>query len=74
MGQVTKANMDDVVDYHAPRGDQLTKLIAVRTAERTMINAILENTEPCDDQQVAISWVRAGAMRANAAIILDGKI
>lgn len=74
MGTVTKANYEDVCDYHAPRPDQIPKYEAVRAAEKEFIKVVLENSPECADQQAGIRLIRQGAMTINGAIALDGKI
>lgn len=74
MGQVTSANVDDVMAYHAPRPDQMPKYEAVRAAATAFVKVILENTQTCADQQAAVRLVRQAAQTANASIALDGNI
>lgn len=73
-GQVTLANLEDVVRYHSPRADQIPHYEAIRQAELVFIKTILEHTQACADQQAAVRLVRQAAMTANASIALDGAI
>lgn len=74
MGQVTKENMKDVLTYHAPTEDQLSKYRAIRNEAELFITTILNVCPPCADQTAAIRKVREAMMTANAAIALDGMV
>jgi hypothetical protein len=74
MGQVTKANVEDVVGYHTPRPDQVPHYEAIRAGELAFIRVILEHSPECADQQAGIRLIRQGSQTINGAIALDGKI
>jgi len=71
---LTKANVDDVVRYHAPTDLQIAQIGEIRKAAAVLLNAILEHCPPCADTTAATRKVREAMMTANAAIVLDGLV
>lgn len=71
---VTRDNVDDVFNYHAPDADQKVIYEKLRSSARDFAWAIIDLTPMCADQQAAIRLVREAVMTANAAIALRGKI
>lgn len=74
MGQVTNANVHDVLAYHAPGDAGLEKIANIRVGAEVFAQAILDNAPACADTSAAIRHVREAMMTANAAIVLEGAI
>lgn len=64
---VTKDNLHDVISYHAPDAEQISRIGMIREATEELASAILVNCPPCADQQAAIRLAREAMMTANAA-------
>lgn len=67
-------NLNDVVRYHAPDNDQITKISNIRIAAEEMLREIMTNCPPCADTTAACRKVREAMMTANAAIVLKGMV
>ena len=71
---VTFQNVDEVINYHRPTDEQLSRVQDVRNATTALIQVILMSTPECGDRQAAIRHAREAMMTANAAIVLDGLV
>lgn len=72
---VQKGNLDEVFKHHPPENeDQERSYARIRESGKLLVNAILEETVVCGDQQAAIRKVREAVMTANAAIALKGLV
>lgn len=67
----TKAMIDDLFSYHAPKPGQPERYEAIRAAAKVLASVIVENTEVGADQSAAIRHLRETVMTANAAIALE---
>ncbi len=67
----TKAVIEDLFTYHAPKTGQPERYQAIRDAAKNLANVIVENTEAGADQSAAIRHVREAVMTANASIALE---
>jgi hypothetical protein len=65
---VTKADLDNWFQYHAPQQDQLPKYETIRNAGKQFALTILNNTPPGPDQTAAIRMIREAVMTSNQAI------
>jgi hypothetical protein len=67
----TKAVIEDLFTYHAPKPGQPERYQAIREAAKTLAITIVENTEVGADQSAAIRYLRSAVMTANAAIAME---
>lgn len=67
----TKAMIDDLFTYHAPKAGQPERYQAIREAAKQLAVVIVENTEVGADQSAAIRHLREAVMTANASIALE---
>lgn len=68
---MTRAEIENIFTYHAPRGDQPERYEKIRQAARAMGIVIIDNTQPSSDQSAAIRLLRECVMTANASIALE---
>lgn len=73
MPGLTKDQIDDIFSYHAPEPGQPERYTAIREAAKHFAKVIIDNTQQCPDQSVAIRKVREAVMVANASIALKGQ-
>lgn len=66
--------LPEIFTYHAPKGDQPDRYIAIREKALELARVIVYNTPACADQTAAIRLLREAVMTANAAIALDGLV
>lgn len=69
---MTKEDLENWFTYHAPQPEQIAKYLAIRDAGHDFARVILDNTQICADQSVAVRKVREAVMTANAAIACGG--
>jgi hypothetical protein len=70
---ITKANLENWFQYHAPEPDQLAKYKAIREAALAFAEVVVENTPPCADQTLAVRKIREATMQANQSIACKGE-
>lgn len=70
---MTKDQLNDLFEYHAPTPDQIPKYEAIRAAAKVFAGVILAHTPQSPDQSVAIRRVREAVHVANASIALKGQ-
>lgn len=68
-----QAALDNAFTYHAPRGDQVDRYVAIRGDGLALATRILQSTPRCPEQTLAIQKVREAVMWANAAIACQEK-
>jgi hypothetical protein len=74
MAAITKDNIHEVVQYHAPDTDGLAKIAALRVAAEIFARDILNHCPECADRTVALRAVREALLWANASVALNGLI
>lgn len=57
--------------YHAPKGDQPARYVAIREAAKNLAKVIFDNVPPSADRTAALRKVREAVMTANAAIACE---
>lgn len=67
------AKLEDWFTYHKPEGDQVDRLLVVRSAGMELARAIVLACPACADRSAALRKVREAVMTANASIVLGGK-
>lgn len=70
-GQVTKAEIRRLFEYHKPTEEMQPRFQAIREAGYQLAIAINDNAPAGPDQSAAIRKVREAVMTANASIVLD---
>lgn len=68
---LTKADVEELFTYHAPKPGQPERYQAIREAAKTLANVIVDSTQPSADQSAAIRLLRECVMTANASIALE---
>ena len=63
--------IDAAFTYHAPKGNQTQRYVAIREAAKSLAATIIAYTPVCADQSAAIRKVREAVMTANAAIAIN---
>jgi hypothetical protein len=61
----------DVYTYHAPKGDQQERYVALRNAALAFAQLIVASTPQSREQSVALTNVQQAVMWANAAIAIN---
>ena len=64
-------DLDNVFCYHAPKGDQQERYIALRTKAKELAALIQASTPASREQSVALTNVQQAVMWANAAIAIN---
>lgn len=64
-------NIDEVFTYHAPKGNQPERYVALRSKAKELAHLIVALTPEGADQSAAIRKLRECIMTANAAIALE---
>lgn len=67
----TDADLTNLFTYHAPKGDQLERYQAIRSAALEFAKVIVANTPSSADQTAAIRLLRECVFTANASIALE---
>jgi hypothetical protein len=70
---ITKAQLENWFQYHAPTGDQPEKYVKIREAGLAFATVLVENTLPSADQTDAVRKVREAVMTANQSIACNGE-
>lgn len=68
---ITPAEIDNLFTYHAPKGDQPARYVAIRESAKALALVIVQNTPSSADQTAAIRKLREAVMTANASIALE---
>jgi septal ring factor EnvC (AmiA/AmiB activator) len=68
-----KVSNDELVRYHQPDRDGVIKITNIRQAALNFLNVIDANVPEGKDRESARECVRDAMMRANAAIVLNGR-
>lgn len=69
--KVTLENLKDVVYWHRPNADAVSKFETIAKASEEFMKVILENVPDCADRSTALRSVREARMWSNAGISLD---
>lgn len=64
-------NVNEVFTYHAPKGDQPARYVAIREKAKELAALIQESTPQSREQSVALTNVQQAVMWANAAIAIN---
>ena len=64
-------DLDNVFCYHAPKGGQQERYIALRTKAKELAGLILASTPASREQSIALTNVQQAVMWANAAIAIN---
>jgi len=67
----TMFNVDEVFTYHAPKGNQPERYIAIREKAKELARLIIESTPQSREQSVALTNVQQAIMWANSAIAIN---
>lgn len=68
---MTRAEIDNIFSYHAPKEGQPERYLRLRSAAKFFAQEIIDCTPVCADQAAAIRKVREAVMTANAAIAIN---
>ena len=60
--------LDNVYQYHAPKGDQQERYMVIRNMGATMARCILDRTPKSREQSLALTKLEEAIMWANASI------
>lgn len=63
--------LDAWFTYHAPRGDQPARYVAIRDAAKVFAQVLVDNAPAGADLTAALRKVREAVMTANAAIACE---
>jgi hypothetical protein len=66
-----KLNVDNIFTYHAPKGTQSDRYVAIRDKAKELAQLILDSTPESREQSVALTNVQQAVMWANAAIAIN---
>jgi hypothetical protein len=64
-------DLDNVFQYHAPKGDQVERYQKIREAGKALALVIMNTVPSCADRSAAIRKVREAVMTANAGIAIN---
>lgn len=64
-------DIDNVFTYHAPKGDQPERYVAIREKAKELAALILRSTPHSAEQTLALRDVQRAVMMANAAIAIN---
>lgn len=62
------AQVEKSFTYHAPKGDQPQRYVAIREKAKELAGLILHETPPSREQSLAITALEEASIWANAAI------
>ena len=65
--------LNDVFDYHAPKGDQVEIYEQLRESAKAFASIIMLLVPASADRSAALRKVREAVMTANAAVALEGR-
>jgi hypothetical protein len=65
---ITPREIERRFTYHAPKGDQGERYIALREQGKVLAEAIVKMTPACREQSLAVTKLEEAIMWANAAI------
>jgi hypothetical protein len=68
---MAKLNVDNIFTYHAPKGTQPDRYVAIRDKAKELAQLILDSTPESREQSVALTNVQQAVMWANAAIAIN---
>ena len=64
-------NLDNVFTYHAPKGDQQERYVALRVKARELAQLVMDRTPTSREQSLALTSIQQAVMWANAAIAIN---
>lgn len=64
-------DVDNTFTYHAPKGDQAERYVAIRETAKKLANVIVGNTPSSAEQTLALRDLQRCVMMANAAIAIN---
>lgn len=70
---ITKDDIENWFQYHAPTSEQVAMYGEIRQSARSLAYTIIALTPPSADQTAALRKLRECVMTANAAIACGGK-
>ncbi len=65
---ISQLDLDNWFQYHAPKGTQQERYVAIRDKAKELAELIVKSTPSSADQTAAIRKLREAVMTANAAI------
>lgn len=68
-----KTRLDNDYKYHAPKGGQQERYVAIRAKALELAEMIVHNSPPSREQSVALTHLDEVVMNANAAIARNEK-
>lgn len=66
-----KLNLDQVFTYHAPKGTQQERYVALRNKAKELAVLVQETTPESREQSLALTALQQSVMWANAAIAIN---
>jgi len=70
---MSSATLDEIFTYHAPKGTQQERYVALRESAKVFAKLIVSSTPASREQSVALTNVQQAVMWANAAIAINEK-
>jgi hypothetical protein len=64
-------DIDNIFQYHAPKGTQQERYVAIREAAKQFAHLIAASTPQSREQSVALTNLQQSVMWANAAIAIN---
>lgn len=64
-------DLDNIFQYHAPKGTQQDRYVAIRAKAKELAALIQDSTPSSREQSVALTNVQQAVMWANAAIAIN---
>lgn len=64
-------DIERIFTYHAPKGDQQDRYVALRNKAKELAQLIQDTTPASREQSLALTYVQQAAMFANAAIAIN---
>jgi hypothetical protein len=65
---ITQIDVDTWFTYHAPKGDQQARYVAIRDKAKELAELFLASSQPCADQTAAMRKLRETVMAMNLTI------
>ncbi len=69
--EITKATLDHIFTYHAPKGSQTARYEKIREAAKAYAFAILDSCPDSRERTRALESIKTSTMEANASIAIN---
>jgi hypothetical protein len=68
---MNKSDIDNIFTYHAPKGNQGERYVAIRDKAKELAHLIYDSTPPSREQSIALTNLQLAVQMANAAIAIN---